>query len=220
MSLTPLTALSPVDGRYASRCAELRADLQRGGSDPRPGARRGGVAAGAREACRHRRAARDSPRGDLAVLQRDRRRASPTTDAAEVKQLERETNHDVKAVEYFLKRRLAALAGWAGRLEFVHFACTSEDINNLAYALMCQRGARPRAAAADRRAGRVAARDGACARRRRDDVAHARPARDAHHARQGNRRVRASPAPAARGGFARCRSAASSTARSATTTRT
>jgi adenylosuccinate lyase len=74
---------------------------------------------------------------DLEVLQEIVARFS-TTDASEVKQLERETNHDVKAVEYFLKRRLVALEGWAGRVEFVHFACTSEDINNLAYALMCQ----------------------------------------------------------------------------------
>ena len=57
-------------------------------------------------------------------------------DAARVKAIEATTNHDVKAVEYFLKERLKSDAGFGPALEFVHFACTSEDINNLAYALM------------------------------------------------------------------------------------
>jgi adenylosuccinate lyase len=57
-------------------------------------------------------------------------------DAARVKAIERTTNHDVKAVEYFIKERLRDDAGLAPALEFVHFACTSEDINNLAYGLM------------------------------------------------------------------------------------
>ena len=57
-------------------------------------------------------------------------------DAARVKAIERTTNHDVKAVEYFIKERLEGDAVLAPALEFVHFACTSEDINNLAYGLM------------------------------------------------------------------------------------
>ena len=57
-------------------------------------------------------------------------------DAARVKEIERTTNHDVKAVEYFIKERLAEDADLGPALEFVHFACTSEDINNLSYALM------------------------------------------------------------------------------------
>jgi adenylosuccinate lyase len=56
--------------------------------------------------------------------------------AERVKAIEAITNHDVKAVEYFIKERLAELGGLAGHSEFVHFACTSEDINNLAYGLM------------------------------------------------------------------------------------
>ncbi len=56
--------------------------------------------------------------------------------ARAIKRFERTTNHDVKAVEYFVKERLAEVPGLAGHIEFVHFACTSEDINNLAYALM------------------------------------------------------------------------------------
>ncbi len=57
-------------------------------------------------------------------------------DAARVKEIERTTNHDVKAVEYLIKERLQDNAELAPALEFVHFACTSEDINNLSYALM------------------------------------------------------------------------------------
>ena len=57
-------------------------------------------------------------------------------DAARVKEIERTTNHDVKAVEYFIKERLRDDAGLGPALEFVHSACTSEDINNLSYALM------------------------------------------------------------------------------------
>lgn len=56
-------------------------------------------------------------------------------DAARVKELEAETNHDVKAIEYFLKEKIAALDS-ALPLEMIHFACTSEDISNLAWALM------------------------------------------------------------------------------------
>jgi adenylosuccinate lyase len=57
-------------------------------------------------------------------------------DAERIKHLERTTNHDVKAVEYFVKERVTDIDGLAAHVEFVHFACTSEDINNLAYALM------------------------------------------------------------------------------------
>jgi len=57
-------------------------------------------------------------------------------DAAAIRQIEATTNHDVKAVEYWIKDKLGAHAELAALLEFVHFACTSEDINNLSYALM------------------------------------------------------------------------------------
>jgi len=57
-------------------------------------------------------------------------------DAAQVKAIEAETSHDVKAIEYWLKKRLAGNSEAARVAEFVHFACTSEDINNLAYGLM------------------------------------------------------------------------------------
>ena len=77
-----------------------------------------------------------------------------TADIAELADIERETVHDVKAVEYYLKRRLPQIVGAddaAGLAELVHFGCTSEDINNLSYALMVQGATRlvwsPRATA-------------------------------------------------------------------------
>jgi adenylosuccinate lyase len=136
MSLTPLSALSPVDGRYASRCAELRELFSESGL----------IRARVRVevAWLH---ALAGPTGlpemqgltaaDLAAADGVAARFG-AGDAAEVKTIERETNHDVKAVEYFIKRRLETQPGWRSRLEFVHFACTSEDINNLAYGLMCR----------------------------------------------------------------------------------
>jgi adenylosuccinate lyase len=135
MSLTSLAAISPVDGRYASRCAELRALFSESGlirarvrvevawlhalAGP------GGLTE------MHGLAAADLALATAVATQF----ADP--DAAAVKAIERETNHDVKAVEYFIKQKLGEHAAWKPRLEFVHFACTSEDINNLAYALMC-----------------------------------------------------------------------------------
>src|SRR5207247_7461498 len=61
-------------------------------------------------------------------------------DAAQVKAVEAETNHDVKAIEYWLKKRLAGNPEGARVAQFVHFACTSEDINTLAYGLMRKEG--------------------------------------------------------------------------------
>jgi adenylosuccinate lyase len=63
-----------------------------------------------------------------------------TDDAGRVKEIERTTNHDVKAVEYFLKEKIAANPELEAVSEFIHFACTSEDINNLCHALMLRDG--------------------------------------------------------------------------------
>ncbi|MGD9254584.1 MAG: adenylosuccinate lyase [Chromatiales bacterium] len=63
-----------------------------------------------------------------------------TGDAGRVKEIERTTNHDVKAVEYFLKEKIAANPELEAVSEFIHFACTSEDINNLCHALMLRDG--------------------------------------------------------------------------------
>ncbi len=135
MSLNSLTALSPVDGRYANRCAELRDIFSEAGL----------VRARVRVeiAWLHALAAQAGipemkglTNADLAFAN-DVATGFGESDAAAVKAIERETNHDVKAVEYFIKDKLGEHAGWKPRLEFVHFACTSEDINNLAYALLC-----------------------------------------------------------------------------------
>ncbi len=61
-------------------------------------------------------------------------------DAKRIKEIEATTNHDVKAVEYFIKEKFEGSTELGEQLEFVHFACTSEDINNLAYALMLRDG--------------------------------------------------------------------------------
>ena len=74
----------------------------------------------------------DSARDHLASLLAD----FSTKDAQEIRSIETRTNHDVKAIEYWIKDRLAGHPELAAAIEFVHFACTSEDINNLAYALM------------------------------------------------------------------------------------
>ena len=73
-----------------------------------------------------------SARELLASLSKDPQR----TDVAAIKQIEARTNHDVKAVEYWLRGELKSRGASAADLEWMHFACTSEDINNLAYALM------------------------------------------------------------------------------------
>jgi adenylosuccinate lyase len=135
MSLNSLTALSPVDGRYANRCTELRALFSEAGL----------VRARVRVEVAWLQALAANPgipemqgltRADLAAAALIGT-SFGEADAAAIKAIERETNHDVKAVEYFIKGRLGELAGWRPRLEFVHFACTSEDINNLSYALLC-----------------------------------------------------------------------------------
>jgi adenylosuccinate lyase len=61
-------------------------------------------------------------------------------DALRVKEIEAKTNHDVKAVEYFLKEKFDLYPILKERKEYLHFTCTSEDINNLSYGMMIQRG--------------------------------------------------------------------------------
>jgi adenylosuccinate lyase len=136
MSLTSLTALSPVDGRYAARCAELREIFsEQGLIKARVRVEIAWLHALAGE---HGIAElRGLERADLAFAQRIAE-SFEAADAAAVKAYERETNHDVKAVEYLIKSKLSTHEAWRSRLEFVHFACTSEDINNLSYALMCR----------------------------------------------------------------------------------
>ena len=136
MSLTPLTAMSPVDGRYAARCDKLRELFSEAGL----------IRARVRVEVAWLRALAAHPGiPEMDGLSEQELAAAAAlgdgftdADADSVKAIERDTNHDVKAVEYHIKRKLEQYEGWKSRLEFVHFACTSEDINNLAYALMCK----------------------------------------------------------------------------------
>jgi adenylosuccinate lyase len=129
-----LNAISPIDGRYADKAAELRPIFsERGLIRQRVRVEALWLKALAAEPAVTE--LRGLPVEALTVL--DALAAELTdAEAAEVKHIERETNHDVKAVEYFVKSRLDAVPAWRSRREFVHFACTSEDINNLSYALM------------------------------------------------------------------------------------
>ena len=134
MNIHLLNAISPIDGRYADKCSELRPLFsERGLIRQRVRVEALWLKALAAEPLITE--LRGIPTEALTVL--DTLAAELTdADAVEVKRIERETNHDVKAVEYFVKSRLDAVPAWRSRREFVHFACTSEDINNLSYALM------------------------------------------------------------------------------------
>ena len=128
-----LAALSPLDGRYAGKVDALRGDF----SEFALIRRRVRVelawllALAAEPAIAEVPAFSEAARAAIAAVAES---FSPE-DAARVKALERTTNHDVKAVEYWLKERFAGNAEIARVSEFIHFACTSEDINNLAYAI-------------------------------------------------------------------------------------
>ncbi|MBM4383975.1 MAG: adenylosuccinate lyase [Deltaproteobacteria bacterium] len=134
LGLSVLTAVSPIDGRYAARSAKLR------GLTSEYGLIRYRVVV---EVAWLRALAAHEGIPEVARLSASAEEflralvdGFGEADAARIKEIERTTNHDVKAVEYFLKERFAALPELAALSEFVHFACTSEDINNLAYALM------------------------------------------------------------------------------------
>jgi adenylosuccinate lyase len=127
-------ALSPLDGRYAAKLAEVRHIFSEAGL-MRERVRVEcawflALAAGpAEKALSH---LPDSARELLAALAQD----PQGTDVPGIKKIEARTNHDVKAVEYWLRGELKSRGASAADLEWMHFACTSEDINNLAYALM------------------------------------------------------------------------------------
>jgi adenylosuccinate lyase len=135
MNPTPLTALSPLDGRYSPKVAALRPLLSEYG-------------------LMHRRvqvevewfiALSDAGLDEFKPLSAASRTVLRSlvsgfseADAQAIKDIERTTNHDVKAVEYWLKKGFADHAELAAAAEFVHFACTSEDINNTSHGLMLQ----------------------------------------------------------------------------------
>ena len=132
-----LTALSPLDGRYASKLTELAPIFSEFGLVQR----RVAVEIAWLEALCD---AEEIPEAqalnaeDRALLRSIAEQFS-VDDARRVKTIESTTNHDVKAVEYFIKEKLAGTP-LEYRGEFVHFACTSEDINNMAHALMLRDG--------------------------------------------------------------------------------
>ena len=134
MESSALTALSPLDGRYAGKTEALRLLFSEYGlMRQRVRVELAWFAALAEEpAVTEVPPLPDDAKAFLAELA-----AKFDVAAAEqIKEIESTTNHDMKAVEYFLKERMAAQPALRRVSEFVHFACTSEDINNLAYGLM------------------------------------------------------------------------------------
>ncbi|MDN5566416.1 MAG: adenylosuccinate lyase, partial [Psychrobacter sp.] len=133
-SLSALTALSPIDGRYASKADSLRPYLSEFGL----------IKARVTVEIRWLQSlAENADIGELAAFDTDTNDFLNAIvdnfsedDAQAIKDIEATTNHDVKAVEYFIKDKFRGNQQLEDSLEFIHFACTSEDINNLSYALM------------------------------------------------------------------------------------
>jgi len=138
MELTRLSAVSPLDGRYAEKIAPLRDVFSEFGLI----ARRVTVEVRwLQSLAAHQAIAEVPPLSDEAQQQLDNIVSQfSEADAQRIKDIERTTNHDVKAVEYFLKERIAEIPELAAISEFIHFACTSEDINNLSHGLMLKDG--------------------------------------------------------------------------------
>jgi len=134
--LSQLNALSPLDGRYATRGDALRGFLSEAGfMAHRVEVEVAWLAALAEAGLPELPAFSPQARARLASLATQFTEA----DAARIKEIERVTNHDVKAVEYWLKEKVADDAELSRAAEFIHFACTSEDINNTSHALMLSR---------------------------------------------------------------------------------
>ncbi|WPC72211.1 adenylosuccinate lyase [Vibrio porteresiae] len=134
MELSALTAVSPVDGRYGSKTIALRSIFSEYGLLKY------------RTIVEIRWLQKLAATAEIAEVPALSAQASQfldevaanfsEADAARIKEIERTTNHDVKAVEYFLKEKVAAIPELHAINEFIHFACTSEDINNTSHALM------------------------------------------------------------------------------------
>ncbi|SIN93370.1 Adenylosuccinate lyase [Sulfurivirga caldicuralii] len=134
MELTPLTAISPVDGRYGSRTEPLRSIFSEYGLIKY----RVRVEVSWLKMLANHPGIPEVPKLSAEALNHLNQLVDNFTleMAEQVKEIERTTNHDVKAVEYFIKSHLEKHPELDKIKEFVHFACTSEDINNLSYALM------------------------------------------------------------------------------------
>jgi len=134
MQLNALTAISPVDGRYGSKTTDLRNYFSEFGlikyrvTVEVRWLQHLAATAGIAEV--------PALSADANQLLNDIVDNFALSDAERVKEIERTTNHDVKAVEYLLKEKVAANTELAAMSEFIHFACTSEDINNLSHGLM------------------------------------------------------------------------------------
>ncbi len=134
MPTDAIDALSPLDGRYARKVGTVRTLFSEAGL----------MRERVRVECAWMLALADGPAGGvLGTLAQDARSwlqsmaTDPqATDIPAIKSIEARTNHDVKAVEYWIRGELQSRGAEAAQLEWIHFACTSEDINNLAYALM------------------------------------------------------------------------------------
>ncbi|MGB1557119.1 MAG: adenylosuccinate lyase [Oceanococcaceae bacterium] len=137
MRLSALTALSPIDGRYADKTWELREIFSEYGLIRHRllVELRWLMALGDEAGVPEIPALDPQVRAQLEAFFEN----FSMEDAQRVKSIEDTTNHDVKAVEYFLKEKLKTIPELSDYIEFTHFACTSEDINNLAYALMLER---------------------------------------------------------------------------------
>ncbi len=138
MELSALTAVSPVDGRYGSKTSELRSIFSEFGLIK------------CRVEVEIRWLQRLSQHEAITEVPAFSAEANALLDAIvanfseqdaqAIKNIEATTNHDVKAVEYFIKEKIETNAELKAVTEFVHFACTSEDINNLSHALMLKEG--------------------------------------------------------------------------------
>ncbi|MBI4190115.1 MAG: adenylosuccinate lyase [Betaproteobacteria bacterium] len=134
MALSPLTALSPLDGRYHDKVGPLRRLFSEFGLIRS----RVQVEVEWLKALAAEPAIKEVPAFSAATIRQLDAivKKFSEADGAAVKTIEARTNHDVKAIEYFLRNKLKANAGIAKVAEFIHFACTSEDVNNLCHALM------------------------------------------------------------------------------------
>ncbi len=138
MTLSALTALSPLDGRYHGKVGALRNHFSEFGLIRY----RVLIEIEWLKALSQESGIQELPpfsASTVAMLDQLATQFSEA-DAEQIKTIERTTNHDVKAIEYWLRDKLADNKETADKLEFIHFACTSEDINNLSHALMLKNG--------------------------------------------------------------------------------
>ena len=153
MNLDTLLAISPIDGRYANKCTELTDVFSEFGLIKR----RVLVECTWLEALCDNKQIKECKALSAKERAALRKIASEFSldDARRIKEIEKTTNHDVKAVEYFLKEKVAKTS-LNSRTEFIHFGCTSEDINNMSHALMLRDGQRVLRAAMDEMTATIA----------------------------------------------------------------